>query len=500
MVFLSTFKVLLGRSLSRSVFRFGFRPLTQHIVLDEIVMGLFLVFLLSLAAAHITVRLAVCGWRPQWIRSDMWTTALITVVGDMFLELLLPSLQCLPSHSPPLSMWQRLEERAEADALPLSLWLQQMWGFQCPSGPVDLRSVLLAPDAVGALLTIRLFFMCLGVYIGESFVPVALTGGIACGKSTVAHMLADYRVRGTTSSAGVVGGSAPSAASGGEATMTNSSYPNAKRTRRRSTKSDRITPTNTTVDNGKSLFFSDDEEGTVLVIDADAIAHEILLPPQVLAAPVPERDPGDEMGGRTYIVQPGDSVYYDILHTFGDKDEDNRNILDDNNRIDRRKLGAIVFADPTMLRLLNRTTHPRIIYVLIKRFMWGIFGSYHDIVCVDIPLLFESGQLRWLFPITIVVACTPEQQLQRLRNRNPDLSEQECRDRIACQMPIEEKMASIVIWNDGDLDALQVKVESTRKEIMGRIYGIGMSLLQMLLLVGGSLSLAVSSKLFVEWS
>ena len=48
----------------------------------------------------------------------------------------------------------------------------------------------------------------------------------------------------------------------------------------------------------------------------------------------------------------------------------------------------------------------------------------------------------------------------------------------------------------GDLDALSEEVEKLRRDVIGRIFGVGMSLLQMLLLVGGSLSLAVSSKLF----
>jgi hypothetical protein len=48
----------------------------------------------------------------------------------------------------------------------------------------------------------------------------------------------------------------------------------------------------------------------------------------------------------------------------------------------------------------------------------------------------------------------------------------------------------------GDLEALSEDVEKLRREVIGRVFGVGMSLLQMLLLVGGSLSLAVSSKLF----
>jgi hypothetical protein len=90
-------------------------------------------------------------------------------------------------------------------------------------------------------------------------------------------------------------------------------------------------------------------------------------------------------------------------------------------------------------------------------------------------------------------------QFKRLRKRNPELSESECRDRIQSQLPLDQKihMADLVIWNNGDVEALALQVEAVRRDVMGRVYGVGMSLLQMLLLVGGSLSLAVSSKLFV---
>jgi hypothetical protein len=63
----------------------------------------------------------------------------------------------------------------------------------------------------------------------------------------------------------------------------------------------------------------------------------------------------------------------------------------------------------------------------------------------------------------------------------------------------KENMADIIIINDGDLEELREQVEDVRKDIMGRLYGIGMSLLQMLLLIGGSTSIAVSSKFYTHW-
>ena len=61
------------------------------------------------------------------------------------------------------------------------------------------------------------------------------------------------------------------------------------------------------------------------------------------------------------------------------------------------------------------------------------------------------------------------------------------------------RKADIVIDNSGDLEELRDQVEYTRRDLMGRLYGIGMSLLQMLLLIGGSTSIAVSSKFYSHW-
>ncbi|GAX11135.1 dephospho-CoA kinase [Fistulifera solaris] len=469
MVFISTLQVLLGQPSARSVFAFGVRYLTHRMAWEEMVLGCFFTFPLSLLVAHLTVRMAAAGWRPSWIRSDLWTTFLITVVGDVFLEILLPSLQCLPPPTDPgpdvfaEMVWEDTDQSPfePETALTFWMWFQRVWGFACPSR-LD-RHQLLSPDAVGSLLTLRLFFMCLGVYLGESFLPIALTGGIACGKSIVAQLLVDPR------------------------------HEKKGRSKRRkpTTKSER----------SRGMFGNhhlEEEEGTFYLVDADSIGHEILLPPSVLASG--NKGTSEEEG--EYTVYPNESVFEEVVDVFGDAEADHRNILDDNGLIDRRKLGAIIFQDPTQRRALNQITHPRIILILLKRLLYGIFWSNHDFVCADVPLLFESGQLRRLFGIVIVVACDPELQLQRLKTRNPDLTEQQCRDRIASQMPIEvkAKMADICIWNNGDLDALADQVAEVRRDVMGRVYGIGMSLFQMLLLVGGSLSLAVTSKLFLMWN
>ena len=140
------------------------------------------------------------------------------------------------------------------------------------------------------------------------------------------------------------------------------------------------------------------------MVDTDTIAHEILLPPSQSGS---------------------DSVYFRILKTFG------TDILVDNDSsaeplIDRRKLGAIIFGDETKRRALNAITHPRIIMVMLKRILRSSFSNGNTIVCADVPLLFESGMLRLIFSLVIVVACSPKVQLQRLHSRNADLTKKQC--------------------------------------------------------------------------
>ena len=438
--------ILLGQPATRPVFSFGTRELDRRLLLEEVVTDLFLVVPLSLIVAHATIRFAAAGWRPKWVRSDIWTTFIITIVGDLFLEVLLPSLYCLPDPNEELDYF---------------VWLGQSWGFGCPAELP--RSRYLSPDSVGMILSLRSIFICLGVSFGEIWMPICLTGGIACGKTTVAQLLLDP-----------LKNQRPKAA--------------AKKGKKKSGGPPVATPPTDVV-----LTQFDEDEGSFLIVDTDSIGHEILLPQSTLAG---------ETVGVNYTVSPRDSVYDLIVDEFGDPAVNNKNILDDDGLIDRRKLGAIIFSDPPRRHALNRITHPKIILVLLKRLLAGVCWTNQDVVCADVPLLFESGKLRWLFGLTLCVSCDPDTQYLRLRKRNPELTEQQCRDRIASQFPMakKEKLADIVIWNDGDMDDLAKQVEDVRREVMGRIYGVGLSLVQILLLVGGSLSLSISSKLFSSFT
>jgi dephospho-CoA kinase len=226
-----------------------------------------------------------------------------------------------------------------------------------------------------------------------------------------------------------------------------------------------------------------DKPAVFRIIDTDKIGHQILLSPARLARQ------NDDQGDR-YVVASDDSVFQRVVATFGDKSVDNKNILTDEGEIDRRKLGDIIFQDVDKRKALNRITHPCIIRVMLQQLMVGSLFSRGSVVCADVPLLFESGSMRWLFGLIIVVACDPDLQYRRLCQRNPDLTEKQCRDRIATQIPIDRKasLADIAIWNDGTLDALSAKVSRVKLDLQHRLGGRDL-IYQYLCIAGGAMLL-----------
>ena len=452
---------MLTRPFTRLVVAFGQRKVTQRQLVEEAILGMWILVPLGFVVGLLTSRICT-KIHFQFIRSDIWTTIVVFFVGDVLMEWLLPSLSCLPLMTP------------EDEYNYSWKWLLQSYGLTCPDD-YGSSTTLLSPDATAILFSLRLIILCLGVHVGESICFCAITGGIATGKSAVSQLLVEYN---------------DSPESG-----TPTSGKNNKRKAKRA-------PSSSSTESTTEHAADDYKEGTVTLICADKIAHQILLPPSVLAHEEVEDDHDDpderESHKTEYLVHPNDSVYSQILAAFGGDEE----ILDDDGRIDRLKLGAIVFQDPQKRKQLNRITHPKIMMVLLQRLLRGVFFGKCDLTVADIPLLFESGKLSWLFAVTICVTVNdPSIQLERLRKRNPELSLEECQARVNSQLPLarKAKMADIVIDNSGDFEELSKQVEDLRRDLMGRLYGIGMSLLQMLLLIGGSTSIAVSSKFYSHW-
>ena len=120
--------------------------------------------------------------------------------------------------------------------------------------------------------------------------------------------------------------------------------------------------------------------------------------------------------------------------------------------LNRAKLRAIVFADATKKRALERILHPRI------RRQWRTQAKGHrnspKFFFADIPLLYETGG-ESLCDRVVVVACSPNVQLGRLRKRM-SVTSADAGQMINSQMPLDEKIgrADHVVWNNGDRSSL----------------------------------------------
>lgn len=163
------------------------------------------------------------------------------------------------------------------------------------------------------------------------------------------------------------------------------------------------------------------------VIDADRVAHE--------------------------LQEPGQPLYEAIVSAFG------REVVGEDGRIDRRKLGAMVFADPKARARLEDILHPAIVEECERRIQEA--GTSGAAVCLlDAALLIESGR-QARFDMVILVEASEAVQIDRLMARM-GLSRDEALQRIRLQMPREEKRrhASLVIENGGPLEETERQVKA----------------------------------------
>jgi dephospho-CoA kinase len=147
------------------------------------------------------------------------------------------------------------------------------------------------------------------------------------------------------------------------------------------------------------------------------------------------------------VLLPRADVVAAVMNQFGP------GVLDADGRIDRARLGEIVFADDAKLRWLEELLHPE-----LQRHWSGIYAAARDTrFIVEVPLLFEKG-LANKFDFTVCVATSSDQQLRRLEQRGvpPGIA----RQRLAKQLPLARKceLADFVLLNDGTLEFLREQV------------------------------------------
>ena len=176
-------------------------------------------------------------------------------------------------------------------------------------------------------------------------------------------------------------------------------------------------------------------------IDADEIAHELML--------------------------PGEPVYDEIVKSFGSE------ILNPDKTVNRAKLAELAF-DKRKPRIyeLNRLIHPGVIE-RYEKWMQEIGSREPDAIMVlEAALLLEAG-LRRRFDEIVVVTCKPQQRIDRWAARHkldPETARTEVTRRMMAQAPVEAKIqaADFVIDNSGPVEETRKQVEDVYRKLTSK--------------------------------
>lgn len=152
------------------------------------------------------------------------------------------------------------------------------------------------------------------------------------------------------------------------------------------------------------------------------------------------------------VVARGSEGLADVERLFGPE------VLDEKGDLDRRKMAAIVFADPAKRRQLEGILHPRI-RERFEQVLDALEKAGHQVAVYEVPLLFEKN-LQGEMKAVILVSADEAVRIARVRARD-DVTQTEVEARMAAQMPEEEKRrkADYIIDNNGTLDDVRREVE-----------------------------------------
>ena len=159
---------------------------------------------------------------------------------------------------------------------------------------------------------------------------------------------------------------------------------------------------------------------------------------------------GDELGHQAYL--PDTDAWKDILARWGD------DLMNpDTREIDRRKLGAIVFADPEELKALNEITWPRI-RALAEKTISDLRESGVKIAVLEAAIMIEAGWTDMCDELWVTQASEAD-AIARLQSRN-NLTEEQAKQRINAQLSNEARAdeADVLLQNTGTIEELRIRV------------------------------------------
>ncbi len=171
----------------------------------------------------------------------------------------------------------------------------------------------------------------------------------------------------------------------------------------------------------------------VFTVDADTIVHRLM-------------GPNSELSGK-------------IRDAFG------AGILAEDDSVDRKKLGDLVFTNPDARRQLNQLVHPCVIREE-KRLLAEAERIGERLAVVDAALMIETGTYRE-YDCLVVVFCEKRLQIQRLMERD-GISRKKAEQRIEAQLPAEEKkrLADFLVDTSGSLSDTERQVEEIWRHLV----------------------------------
>lgn len=163
------------------------------------------------------------------------------------------------------------------------------------------------------------------------------------------------------------------------------------------------------------------------------------------------------------VVYPNKPAFKKIVAAFGKEVPDLVNPQD--GSLNRPALGKAVFGNKEKLAVLNSIVHPAVKWEMFKQILFA-YLTFKQLIILDVPLLYESG-LSLVCGLTVTISCAKEIQIDRLLERNPELSVSDATKRIDSQMSNQERnyRSDIVVDNSGDLNTLHESIKSLVHEI-----------------------------------
>src|SRR5699024_2363860 len=190
------------------------------------------------------------------------------------------------------------------------------------------------------------------------------------------------------------------------------------------------------IGSGKSVVSVELTTHGAVVIDADAIARE--------------------------VVEPGTPGLARVVAEFGEQ------VLTEDGRLNRPKLGELVFADESKLSRLNAIVHP-LVGERSGQLMEQALADNAEIVVYDVPLLVENG-LGPLYDVVVVVDAPDELRVERVAT-NRGMPREQVWARVRSQADRETRLgaADLVVDNSGSLQDLRGRVADLWAELRSRL-------------------------------